>query len=181
MNKFASLLLLLPLMGCATGTLSDDLTIDKSFSFTLPDIPAGVTPPSITTSVTQSTQVDESSAISKLSSLGTLSFSITSSTLLNQSNLNLGFLMDVKVDVIQSDGTDLLVCDMPFNGGATNTMDLLILASSQDLQASLSSGPVNLQVTLVVTTNSALPTGGQTLNMEYVLGLQANESVSKSL
>lgn len=182
MNKIASLLLLLPLMGCMTGTVSDDLTVDKSFSFSLPPAPnTGVVTPVIDVKLTQSTQVDESKAISKLSSLGTLSFSITSSTLLNQSNLNLEFLMDIKVDLIQPNGSDLLVCDAPVNGTATNTIDLPIVASSSDLQAYLGSGPVTLQVTLEVATNSSLPTGSQTLNMEYVLVLNANESVSKSL
>jgi hypothetical protein len=177
MKKLFVLLALAP-MACVQATVSDSLTISEPFSYSLPDIPAGTVIPETSLIETDSVPLDVSDAVSKLSSLGTLSFSISGSYIV--SSLNLDFVSHIQVFLSeQSGGSPLPVVDTDVNTSGETT-NLPVLASSDNLLSYLSSGPTTLTVYLTVETAN-LPTGGPDLSLQYHLSLNASESVSKSL
>jgi hypothetical protein len=180
LNKVFATLVPLFAVACLQGTVSDNITVDKQFSYTLP-VSADTSVPAYTTTLTQSTQVDVSDVVSKLTSLGSLSFNVSSSTL--TANMNMAFANHVEIDVIEADGSKLVVADadIVFSDASDTTFNLPVVADSNDLLNYLGSGPVSLSVSLTVSTSSGVIPSGSILDLEYTLGLNASESVSKSL
>jgi len=178
MNKFIALFGAVCLTACANVNVSDDFTVEKSFSYQLPSVPdGGVIPPYMET-LTQSTPVDVSNVISKLNSLGTPSFTVYSMTI--DANMGLGFVTHVEVDITQSNGQYLVVCNTDAPTSGLRVLFLPVIASGNDLLTYLGSGQVILSVSLTVSTASGEIPSGE-LDLNYYLGLNANESVSKSL
>lgn len=176
--KLIALLSAVCFTACVQATVSDDFTVEKNFSYalpTLPTLPPGS--PVYTYTYTQSTTADVSDVVSKLTSLGNLSFNVSSSVV--NTNMPMGFLTHIEVDVRQTDGQDLVVVNTAVNTTGTS-VSLPVVASDNDLLAYLGSGEITLSVSITVSTASGeVPSG--TLNLIYDLGLNAAESVNKSL
>jgi hypothetical protein len=175
--------LLLPFLflACVTATVGDSLTLDKTFTYNLPTVQAYTATPVYTTTLTQSAPIDVSDAVSKLSSLGSLSLSVASSTL--SSNVPLSFITHIDISLTEaSDTTPLTVVDTDIASSAGDILSLPVLADSNDLLTYLGAGQNTLTVTLTVSTvnGGTLPSDNQ-LNMDYTLSLNASEMVHKSL
>lgn len=176
--KIKHLFFLLPLLtACVSGTVSDDVTVDRTFSYTLPSVPTlppGTPIPVFTTTLSQSTTVNVFDAVAKMNKVGTLSFTPTSSLI--KSNIDLGFVTHVRAQI---NGLAVANQDVSPN---SNSVSLNVTASGSDIMNQLSNGPATLSIYVTVSTaNGVMLPSTNTLNLEYVLGLNASESVTKGL
>jgi hypothetical protein len=166
-----SLLAFLPLMiGCVQATASDDLTVSKSFSF--PGSPVGA---DLTATVSDTTSVDVSSAMSSLSKVGTVGLSVSSSTL---SGDDLSFLQHVNLTMQPVDGSMPVatVVDADVSVPDGGMADLPVSLDDATLVKYLSEdGGVNLTLSITGT----IPTGDPALT--WTLDCNASVSVNKSL
>jgi len=181
--KFSTLFaFLLPcIAACVQMTVSDDVSVDDSFSYelpTLPTLPPGTPIPPYSQTFTQSKEEDVSDVISKLNDVGTTSFTVNASTV--TASMPIPFVTHITVDILEKGGGDLVVVDTDTDGSSGTTFNLPVLASSSDLLSYLGSGQVTISVSLTMSTvglTTTIPTG--TLTLDYMLGLNASVSVSK--
>lgn len=176
--RIKSLLTFFPLLAaCVTGTISDSISIDQAFIYTLPSVPtppAGTPIPVFTTTLSQSTTVDVSDAVAKMNKLGTLSFAPTVSEV--KSNVDLGFVTHVRAQI-----NSLVVVDQDVTSNS-DAIGLNVLANGSDLMSEFGAGPANLSITITVSTaNGVTFPSTNMLDLEYVLGLNASESITKGL
>ena len=170
--------------GCLQATVSDSISVSEPFSYVMPyvpTVPAGTVLPPVNTTLTQTVPVDVSDVVSKLSSLGSLSFNLTNSTL--TASQDFGFVNNVAVSLQDTAGAlpSLMVANDPVDP-SSDTVQLPVQASSSDLLNYLGN-PCNLTVVLSVSDEDGgtpIPSQ-QTVSFTYSMTLRAAESVSKSL
>ena len=167
-----------PLLGaCVSGTVYDQITVDQIFTYTVPTASAASKiVPSSDISVSQSATVDVSSAVSKLEKFGTLSVSALSSEV--KANFDTSAVSHISISLNQ-----LVLVDQDVSPSGETT-PLTVIPDGSDILDQLSSGPCTLTITAMVNANElssvSLPNNDE-LSLEYVLSLQASESITKGI
>ena len=178
-----SLVSLLALSGCVSGTVQDSSICDVQSLNSLPSLPVGVSPPPgfSVPPISFSQTVDVSSSLSKIKDVAkSVSATITQLSLSNSAG-NFSWVGNVQIDIVsQNDPTDYPMTTLATYSASSpdqsSTLDLTSQMTANQVYDYLASGPNTLYFTL---SGNTLPS--QTPELTGTVCISASARVKESL